>query len=442
MQILTLGSLSMMRASLHSSFRFSSLAIAVGMIVATCSTQPHQSTAEVGQTLAQRSQCPTTSGGVRWVDADSAELTMIQQHGGLTVFAAEYPLPGPTEGLWSQWGQGIVAPDGRHFSAVGDHRGVDGNSHFFVYEPQSRSLNRFMDTNALIERPAGSWGFGKIHAQMVTDDCGTIWAATYWGSRRGITDYDGDHLISIDPLAGTISDEGVVSLGLGIPSMAFTPVGNRLAIEAVDPESRVGSVVARNSVDGGQSNHDDSEHVGFRSLGLTEEGSILYSVGGRRLMAWQPASDRTTLYTDDLPGDWLRAVTAPLDDGGFVGVTQDPPRLFRASPQGDITAMGDPGGYTTSLALDPMGRRVFWMANAHGGAWKDGAPIVSMDLETGEQQVLLSLRKSFASELGLLPGGTYSMVYDAGRLYVGVNASQLGDDSGFGTVVLVVIEGL
>jgi hypothetical protein len=34
------------------------------------------------------------------------------------------------------------------------------------------------------------------------------------------------------------------------------------------------------------------------------------------------------------------------------------------------------------------------------------------------------------------------MVYDDGRLIIGVNASSLDDDSGFGTVVLVGVEGV
>ena len=64
--------------------------------------------------------------------------------------------------------------DGRHFSAVGDHLGANGSSQLFVYEPESKSLTRFMDVLSVIERPEGSWGFDKIH-QMVVDRCQRIW---------------------------------------------------------------------------------------------------------------------------------------------------------------------------------------------------------------------------------------------------------------------------
>jgi hypothetical protein len=65
-----------------------------------------------------------------------------------------------------------------------------------------------------------------------------------------------------------------------------------------------------------------------------------------------------------------------------------------------------------------------------------------MDTSTGKTVDVTSLVESFADALGLLPGGSYSVVYDNGRLILGVNASPLDDDSGFGIPVLVVIEGV
>lgn len=138
----------------------------------------------------------------------------------------------------------------------------------------------------------------------------------------------------------------------------------------------------------------------------------------------------------------MRAATPVLEDGTIVGVTQSPPALFALSRSGDVEPLGDPGGYTTSLALDEAGQRIFWMANAHGNAWRQGAAVMSLDLRTGDISEVVRLGSSFRDELGLLPGGTYSIQYEDGSLYMGVNASHLDDESGFGTVVLVVVEGL
>jgi hypothetical protein len=143
-----------------------------------------------------------------------------------------------------------------------------------------------------------------------------------------------------------------------------------------------------------------------------------------------------------MPGYWLRAITRPAPDGTVYGVSDDESVLFSISPDGSLSELGDPGGTTTSIAMTPDGSRIFWMPEAHGGAWEVGARIMSMDTASGEITEVTALLDPFDEELSLLPGGTYSIVYDEGKLIVGVNASNLDDDSGFGTVVLVVVEGV
>lgn len=207
--------------------------------------------------------CESSEGGLPWENLDSSSLRLIEGSGALDVYAAEYPLPGPTEGLWSQWGQGVVGSDGRHFSAVGDHLGADGNSHFFIYDPSSRKLTRFMDVLSVIDRPPGSWGFGKVHAQMVVDRCQRVWAATYWGTRLGITDYEGDHVILIDPASETVIDKGIISAGRGLPSLNISADGAALLVEAVDPESDSGLLVSWDSRAAIESSRlEDPQHTG------------------------------------------------------------------------------------------------------------------------------------------------------------------------------------
>jgi hypothetical protein len=92
--------------------------------------------------------------------------------------------------------------------------------------------------------------------------------------------------------------------------------------------------------------------------------------------------------------------------------------------------------------MTPDGSRVFWMPEAHGGAWEVGAKVMSLDTASGEMTEVVSLLDPFGEALDLLPGGTYSTVYDEGRLILGMNASPMDDDSGFGEVVLVVLEGV
>jgi hypothetical protein len=394
--------------------------------------------------------CPVGGDGVPWRDDATVVLEQISSDGDLTVFAAEYPLPGPTEGLWSQWGQGIALGDGRHLSAVGDHLGTDGNSYFFVYDSATRSLTRFADVLSTVPHQPGATGYGKVHAQMVRDRCGTVWATTYWGTRDDLSyenGYEGDRLLAIDAAASTIGDRGAIAGEYGMPTMTVTTDGSTLVAGSVDPSSgeEDTGVLTVYDVMAGAVTHqvDDPRQFGFRALGIDPvSGGVMYGIGDGKLAALDPLSGESSDLEPTMPGYWLRAITRPASDGTVYGASDDESALFSIGPGGQLEELGDPGGTTTSLAMTPEGGTVFWMPEAHGGAWEIGAPIMSLDTASGEISELTTLLDAFEDELELLPGGTYSAVYDDGKLILGVNASPLDDDSGFGTVVLVVVEGV
>ncbi len=407
---------------------------------------------ETASTIAPSSPaegCPSVT-GVAWREDDRVVLEQIAEDGGVTVYAARYPLPGPTEGLWSQWGQGIALGDGRHLSAVGDHLGIDANSYFFVYDTADRSLTRFADVLSTVPHQAGAFGYGKVHAPMVEDACGTVWAATYWGTRDDLVyenGYEGDRFLAIDPVGMTISDHGPVAGEYGIPTMTVTADGSTVVAGSVDVdsgESDTGVLTVFDTKTGETVDQvDDPRQQGFRALGIDPvSGGVMYSIGDGKLAALDPGSGESTDLDLTMPGYWLRAITRPATDGTVYGAADDEPGLFSIAPDGSIVDLGDPGGTTTSLGMTPDGSRVFWMPEAHGGAWEVGAKVMSLDTASGEMTEVVSLLDPFGEALDLLPGGTYSTVYDEGRLILGMNASPMDDDSGFGEVVLVVLEGV
>jgi hypothetical protein len=394
--------------------------------------------------------CPDPAAGVAWREDASVPLDLIADEDGVEVYAAEYPLPGPTDGLWSQWGQGIALGDGRHLSAVGDHLGVDANSYFFEYDTNGRTLTRFGDVLSVVPHEDGAFGYGKVHAPMVVDRCGLVWATTYWGTRDDLVyenGYEGDRLLAIDPQGQTISDHGPIAGEYGMPTMTITTDGSILVAGSVDVESgeedtgvlTVFDTSTRSVID----QVDDPRQYGFRALGIDPtSGGVVYGIGDGKLASLDPGTGEFVDLDLTMPGYWLRSITRPAPDGTVYGVSDDESFLFSISPDGTLEEMGEPGGTTTSLAMTPDGTRVFWMPEAHGGAWEVGANVMSMDTATGEITEIVSLLEPFEENLDLLPGGTYSIVYDQGRLIIGVNASDLDDDSGFGTVVLVVVEGV
>lgn len=433
-------------STLSTTVSVSSSESVIGPASSTPATVPR--TASAGEVASERA-CDGRPGGAF---ADGAEVTLerIGQGSGWELYAAEYPLPGPTEGLWSQWGQGIVSSvDGHHYSALGDHLGPDGNSYIYEYDPSTRTLARIMDVLSLTDHRAGAWGYGKIHAQMVEDACGSIWTFTYWGTRTDIRygdGYEGDLLLEIDPNTREVRNHGALVGERGVPSLIATPDGRYLVGESVEADTDDGDLVVIDTQTASVvQTIDDPGHVGFRALALDGDGRVLYSVEDRSLMALTPSTGETGDTGVDVPGEgpeFLRAATPLTPDGRFFGVNQYGYELFAVDGAGSLEVIGDAREYTASLAMTPDGDRLFWMPGAHGDAWQLDGSILELDTATGDTREVISLVEPFEDAFGLLPGGTYSINYHEGSLIVGVNASPLDDDSGFGTVVLVVIEGV
>lgn len=152
-------------------------------------------------------------------EGPSVTAKTILDTDAVTVRAAVYPHPDYEGNPWSQWGRGVLAHDGRFLSAIGDHMGEDGNSYFYEFDPETSQLTLVGDVLSVVEHQEGDWGYGKIHGALVRDDC-LVYAATYWGSRRGLEyqgSYHGDHLLRWDPSDHRIESLGVPVERQGIP---------------------------------------------------------------------------------------------------------------------------------------------------------------------------------------------------------------------------------
>jgi hypothetical protein len=394
------------------------------------------------------SSCPPARGAPA---GPSAEAQVIQEGEGSAprIEAAVYPAPEGGGEPWSQWGQGVVLPDGRFLSTAGDHRGADGNAYLFVYDPETRRITRVADVLSQVEHEEGAWGYGKIHAQLVASGC-DVYLATYWGSRRGLEfspSYDGDLLFRVDPSTLELEPLGTPVPRHGVPSLAGSTAAGLLYGEAVDPlvsERRdTGSFFAYD-VEAGRVTFesDNPDHIGFRNIAVGPDGTAYLAGEGGVLLAYEPGSDELRPLPDPLPGGgWLRASTAPGPDGTVYGVTQDPDRLFALHRDGRITDLGEARGYTASLALSPDGSRFFYVPGAHGDAYEQGTPLIAVDTETGDQTVVAELNPPAERELGLRLGGTYDVAVDPSgdRVYVGLNAAEPSAEDAFGEVVLAVV---
>lgn len=388
--------------------------------------------------------------GEPFVGEPRVELTDLGGSNGVSVAGAVYPHPDYEGNPWSQWGQGIVLPDGRFYSAIGDHIGPDGNSYIYEYDPGTGDLAMVGDVLSYVDHQAGSWGYGKIHGQMVAGPCGEVYISTYWGTYREIrfdASYSGDILMRLDPNGHTLTSLGVPMERLGTASLAGSAQHGLVFGEAVDPVLKQDSIdrgpffvfdmMAEETVFVGP----EEPHVGYRAMIVDEEGKAYYSIGGGELAVYDPETNELGTHPHALPGDWLRAATPPGPDGSIFGVTRDPDTFFVMRPSGEIESLGAAEGYTASMALSPDGAHFYYMPHAHGGAWEAGSPLIRVDTSTGEQEVVVELNPIVEESLGLTVGGTYNIaISPAGdTIYMGANAGTVGSDSTFEEVVLLVI---
>ena len=428
------------------------LLIAVAILgVAACDDDSSPTSGETSDTRAEATGSPEACGEpspTRAADGPLAEMREIGTNGDVRVEAAVYPRPSYEGELWTHWGQGIVLPDGRYLSAIGDHVGRDGNSYLYVYDPERDELTELTDVLSLVDHDDGDWGYGKIHAQMVAGPCDEVYVATYWGTRSDLEfgdTYTGDLLLRVDPDSLEIEVLGVPVAERGVPSMAGDSEEGLLFGEAAHPveedDRTVGDFFAYDvRTEEVVFKTDDDRHGGYRSIAVGPEGTVYLAGQGNKLLTWNPGQTELEEHGETLPGAMLRAATEPAPDGTVYGVTEDPAVFFALRPDGSIEQLGEAMGYTTSLALSPDGSRFYSVPGAHGDAWEDGTPLVSVDTETGEQSVVVELNPMIEEALDLTAGGSYSVAVDpsGNTVYVALNAGTDPDDA-WGEIVLAVV---
>jgi hypothetical protein len=389
--------------------------------------------------------------GEPFVGGPSVEMVDLGESNGAVVDGAIYPRPDYQGDPWSQWGQGLALADGRFYSAVGAPLTPDGNSYLYAYDPATGTLAMLGDLLSYVEHQPGSWGYGKIHAQMVAGACGEIYFSSYWGSYSGIhfdDVYRGDILFRLDPAARTLDPLTVPVDQHGQASLAGWAQGGLLYGEAVDPVVKdqtdieegplfVYDVTTEQVVFQGP----DSPHVGYRNMIVDGSGRAYYSIGGGELAVYDPATNALGTHPHAMPADWLRASTTPTPDGRVAAVTDEPYTFFMLQPSGEIQTLGPARGYTASMAMHPDGNRFFYVPDAHGGSWMAGTPLISVDTSTGEETVVAELNAMAEENLGVTLGGSYDVVADPSgdKVYVGMNAGQAGSGEDFGEVALLVV---
>ena len=381
------------------------------------------------------------------LDGPTAELVTLQEEP--YIGAAVYPRPDYEANPWSSWGQGIALEDGRVVVAMGDHLGADGNSFLYLYDPDERALTQFADLLSTVDHQPGSWGYGKVHSQMVDPGDGGIYFTSYYGSRRDLSfdgSYGGDILFRLDketldlePLLIPVPEHGVPSLATNGAGLVYGEAVDPLADDDAYP---TGAFFVYDAATGAMVTVEENpDHEVFRSVMVGLDGTAWYAGPRGRLFRYDPAAGIVTDDGPTLEPGGLRAVTAPNADGTIYGVTDEEWDLFSFRPGEEPVTIGEAPGYTTSLALVPDGSGFLYVPGAHGRAANHNAALIRVDGTSGDQETVVELLDLVSTEFGLTLGGTYSVTVDPARnhAHVAFNAG-VSEDEPWGELVFVVVE--
>lgn len=128
--------------------------------------------------------------------------------------------------LWSSWGDGCLASNGKYYTSIGDHLGVDATSYVYEYDPVTRVLKRVIDVLQAIGQMLGLFGHGKIHSGIHEAEDGWLYFSTYWGKQNEVEKafakgYPGSLLLRFDPKSGKTENLGAIVPKQGLPTSRF-----------------------------------------------------------------------------------------------------------------------------------------------------------------------------------------------------------------------------
>lgn len=351
--------------------------------------------------------------------------------------------PGQTyEGKpWSNWGDG-VAIEGKYYSAIGDHKGPDGNAFVYEYDARTKKLRLLVDVRKVLKLPEGHYTPGKIHGRLDVGRDGWLYFSTHRGSTRVTTGqhhYRGDWILRHHPPTGKTE---VVARG---------PVGKQcIPCSVLDPERLIfyGGTAAGDIND---------KRITFFAYDVGAKRLLHSGYGGpARYMIFAKSTGRV-YFAPGVEGPLYRYDPAkggpPVRLDAKIGLrsaTQETPQgcVYTVSTRGDATlwrfdvktekveklgsATIGSQSYITTLDADPTGRYLYYVPGAHGGSERDGTPIVQFDVQTRRKKVIAFLHPFLKEQCGYTPLGTFGSAVDpkGDKLYITWNGNLGGQRRG------------
>lgn len=383
---------------------------------------------------------------------------------------------------WSAWGEICIARDGSVYVAIGDH-GPDGtrlkpgqhaDAHVYLHRwlPDEHKLLQVARPNEIVQAGPEDPHWSKIHARIFETKQGKIvFIPTFNDGQRAIdakwtSRVPTGQVFEYDPQTQQCRVIALLPPSSATATTQYDPGRNILyinlegqfknALYALDLNTREPvfqsppGLIALN-----------------RNMAMDAQGQLYFNTPQGTLGRYHPDTQTIETAAITLPtGQSMRASSAQSADGWIYAVLtvlkqSDAANLVRFHPEtgrfeplghdflnigskGEITK----GNYTTTMALSPDGKYVYYLPGAHGGAVRIGTPVVQYNIATGRTRVIAFLKAAMEAQAGYVPGGTYGIALspDGATLYVNFNGHAIEKSrldrmkpSGFGLTAFAAI---
>lgn len=347
---------------------------------------------------------------------------------------------------WSFRGVGCVR-GGKYYSALCNHLAPLGTAYLYEYEPKSRKFRLLCDTAKFL-RQAGqitkkmNYSPGEVQTRIEFGSDGKLYYGTTRGSTRVTNDangFRGEWVLRTDPktaksevvAAFPVAKHCILASVLDSKRMIFyggTAAGDfrvkDVRFFAVDVKSGKVIKTAKN---------------GFDRYAIFSRSTGRLYWNGRKY-------DPTTNEITKSSAPHVRSATVETKDGFVYGTSHRKADLWAFNVRDETLTQLGPGavasqGYVASIHVDPSGRYLYYVPGAHGGAAKDGSPIVQYDLKTKRRKVIAFLHAFFKKKVGYNLDGCFCSVLDekGEKLFISWDGFRNGQPRGMESCALTVV---
>lgn len=348
---------------------------------------------------------------------------------------------------WSNRADGFVLGD-KYYTSDNDHLAPKGTAHLWEYDAAKQTFRLLCDTTKYLESknvfpPEMNYRPGEMQSRIDRGSDGWLYYATDRGSPTVTHDkngYLGEWILRTNP--ETLETQIVKQ---------FPIAKHTLPASVLDPKRMIyygGTAPGRDS---------PNQNIQFFALDVRSGKLLKVADGGpSRVLIFSPTTgcvywegskyDPETNEITKMEIPHVRSASAETPQGLVYCTSGTKADLWSLNVKsGEVKQLGNcavgNAEYISSIEADPTGRYLYYVPGAHGGATRDGTPIVQYDTQTNQRKVLGFLHATFWEKYGYALDGSFSSALDekGERLFVSWDGWRKGQPRGWESCSLTVI---